>query len=404
MTSPTLLTPHSFIAGEWQMPSGNAQPIASAITGETIAEIGDEAPSAGAILSYAKEVGSVALQKLSFHDRARCLKALALHLREHREELYQLSYHSGATLSDSKIDIDGGISTLLVFASKGRREMPDDTIYLDGDIETLSRNGTFLGQHICTSRQGTAVHINAFNFPVWGMLEKLAPAFLAGMPSIIKPATSTCYITEACFKLIVNSQILPTGSVQLVVGKTGNLLNELNSQDVVSFTGSAKTAYTLRSNPILLNNSVRFIAEQDSLNASVLGEDASPDTPEFELFINEAVQEITTKAGQKCTAIRRLLIPEQAMEATIDTLKKRLQNITVGHPADKATQMGALVSQAQREDVLRCVNQLEKHCERVYGEVENFQPGGENTQGGAFLPPILLAQYTALKRLDPYQP
>jgi len=287
MASTDLISPCSFVAGEWFTPGDDSQLIASAITGDPIAKAGGRALNTDSLLSYGKDVGGAAIRRMSFHDRARVIKALALHLQEHRESLYELSYHSGATLADSKIDIDGGIGTLLVFASKARREMPDDTLFIDGNVEQLSRTGTFLGQHVCSSRQGVAVHINAFNFPVWGMLEKFAPTFLAGMPSIVKPATTTSYITEACVRLMINSNLLPPGALQLIVGQTGTLLDELNHQDVVSFTGSATTALRLKSNPNLLENSVPFIAEQDSLNATLLGPDANPGTPEFDLFLSE---------------------------------------------------------------------------------------------------------------------
>ncbi|WP_372885822.1 aldehyde dehydrogenase family protein, partial [Shimia sp.] len=270
----------SFAAGAWIAPGAGARNIASAITGEVIASAGNNDLDVQAMLDHARNVGGPALRKLTFHDRARMLKALALHLREHRKAMYELSFNTGATQSDHMIDIDGGIGTMLVFASKGRREMPDAHVYLDGEVEQLSRNGTFLGQHICTPLQGVAVHINAFNFPVWGMLEKLAPTLLAGVPAIVKPATNSCYVTELCVRLMLASGILPEGAVQLVSGGLGDMLDRLGMQDVVSFTGSADTALKLRSNPILMENSVRFVAEQDSLNASILGPDAEPGTPE----------------------------------------------------------------------------------------------------------------------------
>src|SRR5690606_3297202 len=256
--------------------------------------------------------------------------------------LYELSYETGATKADSMIDIDGGIATLFVYASKGRRELPDDTVFIDGALEPLSRGGNFVGQHVATSLHGVAVHINAFNFPVWGMLEKLAPTLLAGVPAIIKPASATAWLAEAAFRMMVESKILPEGAIQFIAGSTGNLLDRLSSQDVVSFTGSAATASMLRSKPNLLQNSVRFIAEQDSLNASILGPDAAPGTPEFDAFIKEADREMTAKAGQKCTAIRRIFVPHSAREAVIDALSDRLARTVVGNPRDEATRMGAL--------------------------------------------------------------
>lgn len=380
----------SFACGAWIAPSSSARIVASAIDGSQFARSGTDTLNYQDMIGYATSKGGPALRALTFHDRARLLKALALHLREHRDELYQLSYQTGATLSDSQIDIDGGIGTLLVFASKGRREMPDETIYLDGDVEMLSRNGTFLGQHVCTSMQGVAVHINAYNFPVWGMLEKLGPCLLAGVPAIVKPATSTGYVAEAAFRILLNSGLLPEGAVQLISGSTGDLLDQLGSQDVVSFTGSAATASSLRSQPNILNNAVRFVAEQDSLNASVLGPDAVAGTPEFDLFISEAVRELTAKAGQKCTAIRRIMAPQAQVPAVVEALTIALDKIVIGHPANKNTTMGALVSTAQRQDVLDKIAALGTECERVYGDPENFTVHGADSEKGAFLPPTIM--------------
>jgi len=292
-----LLNVNSFIAGKWVVAGDGAREIENAVTGEIMARAGNSALDTEALLAHAREVGGPALRAMSFHDRARMIKALALHLNENKQALYDLSFASGGTQSDHVIDIDGGIGTLFVFASKGRRELPDSHVFLDGEIEVLSKGGDFLGQHICTSLQGVAVHINAFNFPVWGMLEKLAPTLLAGVPAIVKPATATCYITELAVKLMIDSGHLPEGALQLVTGGLGNTLDRLTCQDVVSFTGSAATALRLRSNQNLLRNSIRFIAEQDSLNASILGPDAEPGTPEFDLFIKEAQREMTVKAG-----------------------------------------------------------------------------------------------------------
>lgn len=385
-----LIDVQSFAHGDWIAPSSSARIVASAIDGSDIARSGHDTLNYQDMIDYAKSTGGPALRAMTFHDRARLIKALALHLREHRDHLYDLSYQTGATLSDSKIDIDGGIGTLLVFASKGRREMPNDTIYLDGDVEALSRNGTFLGQHVCTSLQGVAVHINAYNFPVWGMLEKLGPCLLAGVPAIIKPATSTGYVAEAAFKILLNSGLLPTGSIQLISGGTGDLLDRLGSQDVVSFTGSASTASALRSQPNILNNAVRFVAEQDSLNASILGPDAIPGTPEFELFVSESVRELTAKAGQKCTAIRRIMAPKTQVPALVNALTQALDKIIIGHPANEQTTMGALVSNAQKRDVLEKISKLSAECERVYGDPDNFHVQGADSEKGAFLPPAIL--------------
>ena len=379
----------SFACGHWIAPGAGARNIADAVTGEVFARAGNDALDVLAMRDHARAVGGPALRAMTFHDRARMLKALATHLNGHREALYELSYRTGATLSDSKIDIDGGIGTVFVIASKGRREMPDGHVYLDGDVEQLSREGTFLGQHVCTPLQGVAVHINAFNFPVWGMLEKLAPTLLAGMPAIVKPATATCYVTEACVRIMLDSGILPEGAVQLVSGGTGALLDHLDCQDVVSFTGSADTALRLRSNPNLMRNSVRFVAEQDSLNATVLGPDVAAGTPELDLFIKEAAREMTAKAGQKCTAIRRIIAPEARVGDVIEALSARLSKVVIGDPRDAATRMGALVSSGQKADVLEKVAQIGAEAACVFGDPEAFEVQGADAAKGAFLPPML---------------
>jgi oxepin-CoA hydrolase/3-oxo-5,6-dehydrosuberyl-CoA semialdehyde dehydrogenase len=379
----------SFAAGAWITPGQGARQIASAITGQVIATAGNDALDVQAMLDHARSVGGPALRAMTFHDRARMLKGLAAHLGQHKQALYDLSYDTGATLSDHMIDIDGGIGTMFVFASKGRREMPDGQVYVDGEVEQLSRNGTFLGQHICTPMQGVAVHINAFNFPVWGMLEKLAPTLLAGMPAIVKPATNSCYVTELAVRLMLDSGLLPPGALQLVSGGIGDMLDHLGGQDVVSFTGSAYTALSLRSNPVILENAVRFVAEQDSLNASILGPDATPGTPEFDLFVKEVSREMTTKAGQKCTAIRRILAPQPQVDAVIVALSARLAKVTIGDPRLETTRMGALVSAGQKRDVLEKAAIIGAEAERVYGDPDNFTVDGADAQKGAFVPPML---------------
>jgi oxepin-CoA hydrolase / 3-oxo-5,6-dehydrosuberyl-CoA semialdehyde dehydrogenase len=379
----------SFAAGQWVAPGAGARNIASAITGEVIATAGNSALDVQNMLDFARSVGGPALRKLTFHDRARMIKALATHLNTHKQALYDLSFETGATQSDHLIDVDGGIGTMFVFASKGRREMPDSQIYLDGDIEQLSRNGTFLGQHVCTPLQGVAVHINAFNFPVWGMLEKLAPTLLAGMPSIVKPATNSCYVTELAVKLMLDSGILPDGALQLVSGGIGDMLDHLGCQDAVSFTGSADTALKLRTNPRLMENSVRFTAEQDSLNASILGPDAGPGTPEFDLFVKEVSREMTTKAGQKCTAIRRIIAPDTFVAPAIEALSARLAKTVIGDPRLESTRMGALVSNGQKIDVLEKAAMLGQEAERVFGDPDNFVVDGADPDKGAFVPPML---------------
>lgn len=379
----------SFAAGQWVSPGTGARTIASAVTGEPIARAGNDHLDTAAMLAHARQVGGPALRAMGFHDRARMLKAVATFLNERKDQLYEASYATGATLADHRIDVDGGIGTTFVFASKGRRELPDGQVYVDGPPEQLSRGGTFLGQHICTPLQGAAVHINAFNFPVWGMLEKLAPTLLAGVPAIVKPATATCYVTELCVRLMLESGALPAGAVQLVTGGLGDMLDRLDCQDAVSFTGSADTALKLRGSPQLMANSVRFMAEQDSLNASILGPDAAPGTEEFDLFIKEVSREMTAKAGQKCTAIRRIIAPESHAQAVIEALSARLAKTVIGDPRLETTRMGALVSRAQRQDVLEKAEIIGREAERVFGDPGAFEVDGADADKGAFLPPML---------------
>jgi len=385
----TIQNVKSFAAGQWIRADDSAREIRSAVTGDVIARAGNASLDVEAMLDFARTKGGPALRAMTFHQRAKMLKALALHLGEHKQGLYDISFATGATQKDHLIDIDGGIGTMFVFASKGRREMPDAQVYLDGDVEQLSRSGTFLGQHICTSLQGVAVHINAFNFPVWGMLEKLAPTLLAGVPAIVKPATASCYVTELAVQIMLESGILPEGALQLVSGGLGDMLDRLTNQDVVSFTGSAETALTLRAAPHILQNSIRFIAEQDSLNASILGPDAQPGTPEFDLFVKEVSREMTTKAGQKCTAIRRIIAPEALVQPVIKALDAVLAKVTIGDPANTATKMGALVSAAQRDDVLAKAAIIGLEAERVIGDPDTFTVNGADAKAGAFVPPML---------------
>lgn len=383
-----MLRPESFAMGTWVAPGEGARAIHGPVTGEVIAEAGAPLDVAG-MLEFARGTGGPALRQMGFHDRAKMLKALAGYLSERKDQLYALNTLTGATKRDGAVDIEGGIGTMMVMASKGRREMPDGHVYVDGEVEQLSRDGSFLGQHICLPLQGVAVHINAFNFPVWGMLEKLAPTLLAGMPAIVKPATQTCYLTEACFRMMIESGLLPEGAVQLVIGGTGDMLDRLGAQDVVSFTGSADTALHLRSNPNLLRNSVRFHAEQDSLNATILGPDATPGTPEFDLFLKEVANEITTKAGQKCTAIRRILVPEALMGDATEALMERLAKVTIGDPADESVRMGALASAAQKADVLEKIEALSGETRRLTGDPSAASLTGAGPEG-AFLAPTLL--------------
>jgi oxepin-CoA hydrolase/3-oxo-5,6-dehydrosuberyl-CoA semialdehyde dehydrogenase len=385
----SLIDVNSFAAGQWIKPDANARSFESAVTGDIIGRAGNDGLDVQAMLDHARAKGGSALRAMTFHNRAKMIKALALHLKQHKQALYDLSFATGATQSDTMIDVDGGITTMLVFASKGRRELPDAHVYLDGEVEQLSRTGTFLGMHIATPLQGVAVHINAFNFPVWGMLEKLAPTLLAGVPAIVKPATATCYVTELAVRIMLDSGILPAGTLQFVAGGLGNMLDRLDCQDVVSFTGSAQTAFKLRSAPHIMRNSIRFMAEQDSLNASILGPDAVSGTPEFDLFVKEAHREMTTKAGQKCTAIRRIFTPEDQVGAVIEALSARLSKTVIGNPQAEDTRMGALVNNGQKRDVLEKAAIIGTEATRVYGDPDNFEVHGADADKGAFLPPML---------------
>jgi oxepin-CoA hydrolase/3-oxo-5,6-dehydrosuberyl-CoA semialdehyde dehydrogenase len=372
---------------QWIAGDGSSQAdIASAIDGSLIARTGSGGLDFGGMLRHAREVGGPALRKLTFHERARIIKGLGLAIMARKEELYELSYQTGATRKDGWIDIEGGAGTLFSFSSKGRRELPDAHVLLDGQVEPLSKSGSFIGQHIYTPLQGAAVHINAFNFPVWGMLEKLAPTLLAGMPAIVKPASSTAYLCEAAVRVMVDSGLLPPGSLQLIVGGVGDLFDHLTGQDVVSFTGSASTALKLRSHPVVQRESVKFVAEQDSLNASLLGPDAAPGTPEFDLFVKEVVNEMTAKAGQKCTAIRRAMAPVEHLDAVEAAIRDRLASTTVGDPRDKESRMGALVSTSQRDDVRAQIGKLTAAGARIVAG----NPDSEPVAGGAFMEPILL--------------
>jgi len=371
----------------WVPGGGELARIASAIDGAPVATTGSGGLDFAAMLRHARDVGGPALRRMTFHERARLIKGLGLAITARKEELYELSSLTGATRKDGVIDIEGGAGTLFSFSSKARRELPDAHVLLDGALEPLSKRGSFVGQHVYTPLHGAAVHINAFNFPVWGMLEKLAPTLLAGMPAIVKPASSTAYLCEAAVRIMVDSGLLPDGALQLIVGGVGDLFDHLGGQDVVSFTGSATTALKLRSHPAIARESVRFVAEQDSLNASLLGPDAAPGTPEFELFVAEIVNEMTSKAGQKCTAIRRAMAPAEHLDALEQAIAARLGAISVGDPRDPANAMGALVSCAQRDDVRRQIARLVDAGARIVSGDPAASPG---VTGGAFLDPILL--------------
>jgi oxepin-CoA hydrolase/3-oxo-5,6-dehydrosuberyl-CoA semialdehyde dehydrogenase len=380
----------SFVQGRWQAGSGETVALRDATTGELIAQASSTGIDFRGALDYARARGGPALRRLTFHERAALLKAVARYLNEDKEAFYELSYSTGATRNDSWIDIDGGIGTLFAYASRGTRELPNARVFLDGGVEALSKTGTFVGQHICVPIEGAAVHINAFNFPVWGMLEKLAPALLAGVPAIVKPATSTAYLTERVVRAIVESKVLPDGALQLICGGAGDLLDHLSCQDIVSFTGSASTAGALRAHPVVMRNSVRFIAETDSLNSSILGADAKPGTPEFDLYVKEVVREMTAKAGQKCTAIRKAIVPSALSGEVVEALAAALAKIVVGDPRHEKVRMGPLASAAQRDEVVARVQELRADAKVVYGDPEAFEVTGADRRRGAFVPPILL--------------
>ena len=380
----------SYVEGRWFTSADEGVPLHDAVTGEEITRVSSAGVDMAAALNYGRRVGGPALRELTFHERAALLKALASRLRESRDELYALSACTGATLGDSKFDVDGGIGVLFSYGSKGRRELPNDTVYVDGDVEPLGRAGTFVGQHVLVSRRGVAVQINAFNFPVWGPLEKLAPAFLAGVPSLIKPASQTAYLTERLVSLIVESGILPEGSVQLICGSAGNLLDHQTDQDFVGFTGSASTAQRLRTHPSCVQRAVRFNAEADSLNCSILGPDAVAGTPEFDLYVKQLVSEMTVKAGQKCTAMRRALVPAGLMDAVAEAATARLARVKVGNPANPDVRMGALASLEQREEVRRSLKALLDAGRIVFGDPAHVDAVDADPERGAFLSPILL--------------
>ena len=381
-------TIQSYIGGRWQGAEA-ATALRSAIDGKTISHTHAESIDFAEAVEHARRKGLPALMALDFQERALRLKALAKYLMEHKEQLYAVSAHTGATKVDSWIDIDGGAGTLFAYASIGSNELPSGNLVHEGPAFPLGKKGGFSGTHVLVPRGGLAVHINAFNFPIWGLLEKFAPSFLAGMPCIGKPASATSYLTEAAMRLIVQSNILPEGSLQLVIGGTGDLLNRLNGADVVTFTGSADTAARLRVHPNLIANSIPFNAEADSLNCAVLGPDVSPDDEEFELFVKEVAREMTVKAGQKCTAIRRAIVPAKHMDAVIEKLSARLAKTTVGDPSVEGVRMGPLASHSQQADVAERIALLRKDAELAFSGKADWV--GEGTSNGAFCAPTLLA-------------
>ncbi len=380
----------NLVLDRWIEGDGDGSLLTSAVTGEPVAAISSAGIDFGAVLDHGRRIGGPNLRKMTFHERGDMLKALAKHLNDNKERFYALSAHTGATRKDSWPDIDGGISTVFVFSSKARREMPNDVVYLDGAVEPLSRNGTFVGQHICTPKLGAAIHINAFNFPVWGMLEKLAPTLIAGVPAIVKPASSTAYLTELVVRDIIDSGILPPGSLQLICGSVGDLFDHLTCQDIIAFTGSKRTAEKLQQHPRVISEAVAFTAETDSLNMSILGPDATPGTPEFDLYVAEVVREMTSKAGQKCTAIRRIIAPAATAGDLVAALSTELGKIRIGHPDNRNVDMGALANLKQRDEVRESVSDLAAEADIVCGGDSDFEVIGADARRGAFFMPTLL--------------
>src|SRR5687768_1012510 len=381
----------SYARGEWVAGTGSGTPLVHAVTGEQVGVASSEGLDFAAMADYARTVGGPALRHLTFHQRALMLKEMAKYLNERKDSLYKISAATGATKADSWIDIDGGISTLFVFASKGARELPNGHICIDGATEMLSKTGSFVGQHIFVPLEGAAVHINAFNFPVWGMLEKLAPTLLAGVPAIVKPATVTSYLTEACFRLMIESRIFPAGAIELICGSAGDLLDHLGQQDAVAFTGSATTGRKLKDTRSIVENTERSNQQADSLNCSILGPDATPGTEEFDLFVKEVVREMTAKAGQKCTAIRRTIVPNGVMEDVIAALSKRLSGVQIGDPAVDGVKMGPLASRTQVRDVGTATDAIRHGAELVFGGRDRLDVVGADAERGAFFPITLLA-------------
>ena len=379
----------NYIAGHWISGDGDGQPLYNAVTGEVIAAVSTKGLDFKAMTDYARTVGNLSLRKMTFHQRGNMLKALALHLRNHLDKFYAISYQTGATKADSWVDIEGGIGNLFANASL-RRKFPDEVFCIDGESHNLSKNNSFMGTHILVPKEGVVIHINAFNFPVWGMLEKIAVNLLAGMPAIVKPASITSFLTEAVVKEIIASKILPEGTLQLICGSAGDLLDHVTSQDVVTFTGSASTGLMLKSNPKILSENVPFTMEADSLNCIVLGNDVTPDKPEWDIFIKEVRKEMTLKAGQRCTGIRRIFVPENKMEDLWKAIAKSLSQTTIGNPLNEKVRMGSLAGESQRLEVRSQVQKLLASSQIVYGSLDSVEVVDADAKKGAFLSPILL--------------
>ena len=392
----------NYILGSWQNGSGEGRPLHNAITGEVIGFTSTEGLDFGEILEYGRNTGGSVLRKMTFPERGLMLKKLALHLMSIKDSFYQLSYATGATKADSWIDIEGGIGNLFAYSSL-RRQFPDQPYYVDGDTAPLSRNGTFIGHHIMVPKEGVAVHINAYNFPIWGMLEKVAVNLLAGVPAVVKPATITCFLTEMMVNEIVKSGILPDGALQLICGSANGIIDHVTSQDVVTFTGSASTGRMLKSHDRILHESVPFNMEADSLNASVLGPDAKPGTEEFDLFVKEIRKEMTVKAGQKCTAVRRIIVPDHLAEDVQIAVGKELAKTTIGDPQVEGVRMGALAGKSQVKEVRDRIKQLAKEQEIVWGSLDDFEVTGADKSQGAFMAPVLMYNNDPFVKTDVHE-
>ncbi len=386
----------SYALGQWIGPANATQTLYNAIDGNPIYQVGDMGHNFGEILDYGRRIGGQVIRKMTFHERGRILKALAFYLQERKEKYYEISALSGATRIDSWIDIEGGIGNLFAYSSL-RRQFPNEPYYVDGETAKLSKHNTFIGHHIMVPKEGVAVHINAFNFPIWGMLEKIAVNLLAGVPAIVKPATLTSYLTEEMVRDIVESGLLPEGSLQLICGSAQGILDHVTSQDVVTFTGSASTGRSLKRHARIIDEAVPFNMEADSLNACILGEKAAPGTPEFDLFIKEVRKEVTVKSGQKCTAIRRVIVPEKYLEDVQIALSKAFAQTTVGNPKNEKVRMGSLAGMAQRTDVLSQLDKLKQESEVIFGEREVMELVDADYDKGAFLFPTLLLNKAPLK-------
>jgi oxepin-CoA hydrolase/3-oxo-5,6-dehydrosuberyl-CoA semialdehyde dehydrogenase len=393
----------SYVKGEWCSGNGRVDTLVNSVNDELIGEVHSLDSGFDQILEYGRTVAGPELRKLTIHDRAERIKLLAKYLLDRKADFYRVSYMTGATKADSWVDIEGGIGTMFSYTGIARRELNNDTFVVEGPVEPLSANGTFVGQHILTSKEGVSLHINAFNFPVWGMLEKITPSLIAGVPVIVKPGTVSCYLTEVVVRSIVESEILPKGSVQLINGSVGDILEHVNEQDVVTFTGSASTGQMLKCHPNIIAKSVPFTMEADSLNCCILAPDVTADDPEFDLYIKEVAREMTTKAGQKCTAVRRAIVPQNMTEAVGEALVKRLQSTAIGDPTQKETRMGALVGKSQRDDVRAAVEKLMSCSDTLLDGMEHVQLVGADAAKGSFMAPTLLRCNDPLNITTPHE-